>query len=149
MAHAQEQLKVRQKSRLTVLLLVVCFVALLAAVDLTYSTLHTMSRLDGIEAQRDRWQNPSAVLGALNLRQGQTVVDLGCGSGYLSLKLSQAVGPDGRVIAEDIRRLPLAFVFLRSLKQGERNIHLLLGDAEDPHLPSSKSRCSRYPEYLP
>jgi len=139
MTHAQERVKARPRVRLKVLLLVVCSLAFLAAADLIYSTIHTLSRLEPIEAQRDQWQRPSAVLQALNLRWGETVVDLGCGSGYFSLKLASAVGPSGRVIAEDIRRLPLAFVLMRSLKRGERNIHVRLGTSEDPRLSSSRA----------
>ena len=63
-----------------------------------------------IEAQRDQWQRPSEVMQALKVKDGDSVVDLGCGSGYFSLKLSDPIGRNGKVIAEDIRRLSLTFL---------------------------------------
>ena len=72
---------------------------------------------------------------ALNLKSGDVVVDVGCGSGYFTLKLSSEVGNDGRVIAEDIRRLPLAFLWFRAAQRRDHNVRVLLGDPADPHLP--------------
>ncbi|MCG6903152.1 MAG: methyltransferase domain-containing protein [Rhodobacter sp.] len=37
----------------------------------------------------------------LSPRRGQTVLDLGCGNGMLTLELARAVGPEGRVIGID------------------------------------------------
>ena len=54
--------------------------------------LERESRETVVEAQRDQWQRPTEVLGALALRDGATVVDLGSGAGYFALKLSPAVG---------------------------------------------------------
>lgn len=37
-------------------------------------------------------------------RQGERVIDVGCGCGDLSLALAERVGPDGRVLAVDVSR---------------------------------------------
>ena len=85
----------------------------------------------------------SFVLGALAvlcilIRPGDVVVDLGCGSRYFALKLSSPVGDNGRTIAEDIRRLPLMFLWFRAPAKREHNvqsctvirvIHIFQGDA--------------------
>ena len=47
---------------------------------------------------------------------------------------SDAVGPNGKVIAEDIRRLSLAFLWMRALRKGKHNVRVLLGDVDDPQL---------------
>src|SRR5688500_5429049 len=57
------------------------------------------SLLEGPE--RDRWQQPERIVRALGLRPGDTVADVGAGSGYLLPYLSRAVGPTGTVYAEE------------------------------------------------
>ena len=78
------------------------------------------------------------VVKALSLRQGDVVVDLGCGSGYFTLKLSSQAGKHGRVIAEDIRRLPLVFLWLRTLRDKDHNVSITHGKPTDPYLPVGK-----------
>jgi ubiquinone/menaquinone biosynthesis C-methylase UbiE len=108
--------------------------AVLVALNTGYSALNTLSRLNVVEADRDRWQRPADVVQALDLKPGNVVADLGCGSGYFTLKLSLSVGGSGRVIAEDIRRLPLAFLWFRTFQKNEHNVSILHGDPIDPHL---------------
>jgi len=115
------------------LVLVVIFLAL-GFVIIGYQTVRTLQQLTAIEAERDRWQRQSDIIRALNLRQGSTVVDLGCGSGYFALKLSQAIGSQGTVVAVDIRRLPLRILWLRALVRNQRNIRSVLSEPDDPHL---------------
>ena len=88
-----------------------------------------------MEAERDNWQRPSDVVQALNLSSGSVVVDLGCGSGYFTLKLSSPVGDGGRVVAEDIRRLSLMFLWVRAISRGEHNVRIVVGEPTDRHLP--------------
>ncbi len=105
---------------------------------LAYQALTTLNQLDVIEAERDQWQRPSEVIQALDLKDGDSVVDLGCGSGYFSLKLSDPIGRNGKVIAEDIRRLSLTFLWMRTVRKGKHNLSMHLGDLDDPRLrPSS------------
>jgi predicted methyltransferase len=121
--------------RIKLLLFFLCAVAVFVLMDVGYSALNTLSRLDVVEAQRDQWQRPSDVIDALALNPGAQVVDLGCGSGYFTLKLSPRVDPGGYVFAEDIRRLPLAFLWVRTVQKGERNVHIIHGSVADPRLP--------------
>lgn len=134
MTNTQEKVPLRPKYWVRLALFIVCAVAALIGSNVAYSILNTLSELDQIEAARDEWQRPSDVIQALNLKDGDSVVDLGCGSGYFSLKLSQPVGREGNVLAEDIRRLPLAFLWVRAARKGKHNVSVLLGDVEDPHL---------------
>jgi hypothetical protein len=50
---------------------------------------------------RARWQKPDEVVSALGLTGGETVIDLGAGSGYFAFRLAEAL-PRGKVIAADI-----------------------------------------------
>jgi ubiquinone/menaquinone biosynthesis C-methylase UbiE len=129
----------RRKSRtfrLKLALAVVGALGFLFVADTVYEAARTLRQLDAIEAERDRWQRPLAVIAALDLKRGNTVVDLGCGAGYFALKLSSAVGPAGKVYAVDIRRLSLMFLWARSIRKNTPNITTVLGTADDPHLPS-------------
>ena len=122
--------------RVKLLVFLLSALAILFVFNTAYSALNTISRLDVVEAERDRWQRPSDVVEALDLRPGNVVVDLGCGSGYFTLKLSPLVGDSGRVIAEDIRRLPLVFLWFRTVQRREHNVTILHGELDDPHLPT-------------
>ena len=48
---------------------------------------------------------------------------------------SSPVGRDGRVIAEDIRKLRLVFLWFRAVSRRDHNVNVVLGDPTDPHLP--------------
>jgi SAM-dependent methyltransferase len=101
-----------------------------------YQGVRTLQQLTAVEAERDQWQRPSEIINALDLRPGNTVADLGCGSGYFALKLSPVVGSKGTVLAIDIRRLPLNFLWVRTLLKRRHNVRTILGEPENPHLPS-------------
>ncbi|HUE39671.1 MAG TPA: methyltransferase [Candidatus Binatia bacterium] len=51
---------------------------------------------------RESWQKPDEVVRALGLKSGDTVADLGAGTGYFTRRLAAAVGPSGRIEALDI-----------------------------------------------
>jgi len=121
--------------RVKLLLFILGALAVLLVLNVGYSALETISRLNSLEAERDRWQRPSDVIEALDLTPGAVVVDLGCGSGYFTLKLSSFVGDNGQVLAEDIRRLPLAFLWFRAVTRHEHNVKIIVGEPSDPHLP--------------
>jgi arsenite methyltransferase len=53
-------------------------------------------------SDRDQWQKPDQVMSALNLHPGDTVADIGAGSGYFARRFAKKVAPNGRVLALDI-----------------------------------------------
>src|SRR6266567_3825782 len=53
--------------------------------------------------ERDDQEKPSIVLDALKLRGGETVVDLGAGSGYFTFRIAPRVGRAGKVLAVEIQ----------------------------------------------
>jgi ubiquinone/menaquinone biosynthesis C-methylase UbiE len=61
--------------------------------------------------------DPERILSGL-VRQGQTVVDIGCGLGYFSLAMAQMVGPRGRVIALDSQAEMLVRARARARRRG-------------------------------
>lgn len=84
---------------------------------------------------RDAKQRPQALVKALGLERGQTVADLGTGVGYLLPYLSEAVGGNGKVLAQDI--FPDFLAKARAAADTERlnNVQFMLGTTTDPKLP--------------
>jgi len=84
---------------------------------------------------RDAWQKPNELVAALGLARGNVVADLGAGTGYLSRRLSAAVGPDGRVFAVETE--PNLVVHLRQRAEREKtaNVVPILASTDDPRLP--------------
>ena len=63
---------------------------------------------DSLDSGIRRWlQNPTKIL-APYVREGMTVLDLGCGPGFFSIEMAKMVGPNGRVIAADLQEGMLA-----------------------------------------
>jgi len=104
-----------------------------------FQAIRTLQRLNAVEAGRDSWQKPGQIIEALNLKDGNSVVDFGSGAGYFALKLSDVVGSRGGVIAVDLRNLSLLFLRLRAFLQGKHNIRIIVGDPDDPHLPEASA----------
>ena len=111
-------------------------IVVLTTTYVLYSAIDTLRQLDLVESERDQWQRPADVLRGLELRPGNVVVDLGSGAGYFALKLSPIVGKKGQVLAVDIRKLSLSFLWIRALLSHKWNIRVVLSDEDNPHLPS-------------
>jgi ubiquinone/menaquinone biosynthesis C-methylase UbiE len=111
-------------------------ILILVAFNAVASFSNTLNRLSVVESQRDRWQRPADVLQSLGISEGSTVVDLGCGAGYFTLKLADVVGRRGEILAVDLRRLSLFFLRIRALLKNEHNVRIIVGTPDDPHLPS-------------
>lgn len=85
--------------------------------------------------ERIQEEEPDRMLAALPLRPGMTVADIGAGSGYFSFRLSQKVGPTGKVLAVDIQQEMLDEIRDRMKKVNVNNVVPVLGTIEDPQLP--------------
>ncbi len=83
---------------------------------------------------RDTWQKPEEILNALGVKKGQTAADIGAGSGYLTVKLSERIGEGGAVFAEDIQQEMLDYINKRLAEKGIKNVSLVLGTMDDPKL---------------
>ena len=73
-------------------------------------------------SDRDEWQMPDEVVAALELEPGENVADIGAGSGYFSVRLARAVGPEGRVYAVDIQQDLMDHLAARASKEGLANL---------------------------
>jgi ubiquinone/menaquinone biosynthesis C-methylase UbiE len=89
----------------------------------------------GGEADRDRWLQPDRVLRVVGVEPGMTLGEVGAGRGYFTVKLARAVGPTGRVLANDIDSGALAALEDRCRREHLENVETVLGETVDPLLP--------------
>jgi len=88
-----------------------------------------------IRAERDAEEDPSQMLGQIDLKSGMVVCDMGCGNGFYSLTLAEMVGPSGKVLAVDIQPEMLQLLSRRAASAKIENIDMILGTVIDPKLP--------------
>jgi SAM-dependent methyltransferase len=80
--------------------------------------------------ERRNEESLALLLDHLHLAGGESVLEIGCGTGAVTLPLAQAVGTQGRVVAADISEPMLDVARQRVTESGARNVTLLLGDAQ-------------------
>lgn len=75
-----------------------------------------------------------ALMEAAQLKTGERVLDVGCGTGPSLVTASKAVGPTGQVVGIDIAPPLLA----RAAERALENVALITGDAANHDYPSNK-----------
>ena len=80
--------------------------------------------------ERRNQESLALLLAHLGLSDGESVLEIGCGAGALTLPLAEAVGEHGRVVAVDISEPMLAAARQKVGERGLRNVTLLSGDAQ-------------------
>ena len=82
-------------------------------------------RLEG--ADRLSWNNPARIVAAVDVRAGDRVAEIGCGSGWFTFELERAVRPRGLVFALDMQ--PAMLQILRARRENwERILTLPCGE---------------------
>jgi ubiquinone/menaquinone biosynthesis C-methylase UbiE len=84
---------------------------------------------------RDAVQKPERVLDVLGVHEGQTVADVGCGSGYFTVHLAKRVGPRGRVYATDLQQQMLDLLGEKLETQKLANVVPVRATEADAKLP--------------
>lgn len=100
---------------------------------------HDFSDVARFEAMFDApdrvlWQHPVEVTQLVGITPGQTVADLGTGTGYFLPYLSVAVGPSGHVLALDSEPAMVEHVRARTAREGIANVEARAVAADDPGL---------------
>jgi 2-polyprenyl-3-methyl-5-hydroxy-6-metoxy-1,4-benzoquinol methylase len=91
--------------------------------------------IGGIEGNNpgyDASRAPAKVVAALGLTAGQRVADVGAGRGYLTLRLADAVGAKGRVVATDVDDDAIAT--LQERTKGRAQVSVRKTRPDDPML---------------
>jgi SAM-dependent methyltransferase len=87
------------------------------------------------EDARDRLGEAEEVLALAGIKRGMSVADVGAGQGYYTVRLARAVGPSGRVLAEDILADVRDTLSDRVQREKLDNVAVKLGTPENPMLP--------------
>ncbi|MFS0849396.1 class I SAM-dependent methyltransferase [Novosphingobium panipatense] len=88
------------------------------------------------ETQRDSVNEANVVMDLAKIVPGMSVADIGAGEGYYTVRLAQRVGPQGRVLAEDINQEANERLGSRVLREQLDNVSIKLGTEDDPRLPA-------------
>jgi 16S rRNA C967 or C1407 C5-methylase (RsmB/RsmF family) len=86
--------------------------------------------------EREEEERTDLLLEALAIQPGQTVADIGAGSGYFSWRMARKVGDEGRVLAVDIQSEMLEMLMRNmAMRRVEKRVKPVLGTITDPKLP--------------
>jgi SAM-dependent methyltransferase len=85
--------------------------------------------------QRETEERPDLLIEALKIKPGESVADIGAGSGYYARRIAERVGKQGIVYAEDIQPEMLVLLTNKTAALGFQNIRPILGTITDPMLP--------------
>ncbi len=83
---------------------------------------------------RDAWQMPDRVIAALGLKPGQSVADIGAGTGYFSIRLAKLPAAP-KVFAVDIEANMVAYVNQRAMREGLKNVTGVKAGPDRTNLP--------------
>ena len=86
---------------------------------------------------REQEENGVRLREWLAVEPGQAVCDLGCGNGYHTLPLAEAVGSEGRVFAVDLQPRMLELLDERAQEAGVQNLVPIEATVDDPRLPEA------------
>ena len=87
------------------------------------------------EDARDRVGEAEQVMALAGISEGMWVADIGAGEGYYTVRLGRAVGPKGRVLAEDIVASTRDRLAMRVQRENLDNVAIRLGKPDDAMLP--------------
>jgi ubiquinone/menaquinone biosynthesis C-methylase UbiE len=86
------------------------------------------------DPKRDAYQKPHEVMGALGLKPGELIADIGAGSGYFTFRLAHHVGEQGKVYAVDVSPDMILHINRRIRELKVNNVVSILAEADDPLL---------------
>lgn len=89
------------------------------------------------EDTRDRLGEAEEVMDRAGIEAGMTVADIGAGDGYYTVRLSERVGEEGRVLAQDVMPQVIERLGVRVARERLDNVAVKLGAPDDPGLPAN------------
>ena len=87
--------------------------------------------------ERETEERPQLLIEALAIQPGQTIADLGAGSGYYSFRIAPLVGDQGKVLAIDVEPRMLRIISERARRERVNNVFTVLSTPSDPNLTAN------------
>jgi ubiquinone/menaquinone biosynthesis C-methylase UbiE len=87
--------------------------------------------------EREKEEQPARLLALLKFKPGEVVADVGAGSGYLTFRVAEKVGPTGKVLAVDVQPEMLDIIRQKMKAKDVKNVEPVLGAEADPKLPAA------------
>ena len=140
---AQELIRLIHKTRLLALSIAMLLGA--AVAHLSFAQVHTDTVhhrfQDGehwakIFESRERveWQQPDKVVEAMKLEPGQTVIDIGAGTGFFTRRFARAIAPSGQAIGLDVEPDMVSYMKADATKLGLKDYDARVVKPDDPAL---------------
>ena len=89
-----------------------------------------------VRPEREAEEQPDKALDLLEIPKGATAADIGAGAGYITWRLAERVGPNGKVYANDIQPAMLTILRRHMKDRHLDNVETVLGMMDDPRLPA-------------
>jgi precorrin-6B methylase 2 len=86
---------------------------------------------------REAEERTDLLIDSMQLKAGETVADIGAGSGYFCWRMAKLVGPQGKILGVDIQQEMLDLLQRNMAKRGITNVTSVLGTTNDPKLAAS------------
>lgn len=83
---------------------------------------------------RYRFFGPSRILQGADIQPGQTVLEVGCGTGFFTLPAARLLGEQGSLVAMDILPMSVEAVTKRVQTVNLKNVRVVQGDALNTQL---------------
>ncbi|MFN2121027.1 MAG: class I SAM-dependent methyltransferase [Anaerolineales bacterium] len=97
--------------------------------------VRTMARI--MESRlRYRFFGPVRILQDAEIRPGQAVLEVGCGTGFFTLPAARRLGDQGSLVAMDVLPESVEAVTRKMQAADVRNVRVVRGDALDTRMPA-------------
>jgi ubiquinone/menaquinone biosynthesis C-methylase UbiE len=95
----------------------------------------TLVQVEKNEVELNKLQPPDKVMNAIGVKPGMIIGDIGAGAGRWSVLLAVRVGPEGKILANDIDENGLKLIRERCRKYNIPNIETIQGTVEETGFP--------------
>ena len=90
-----------------------------------------------VRPEREAEEQPDRALDLIGIAKGSTVADVGAGNGYITWRMAERVGPQGKVYANDVQPEMLTMLRRNMEQRKLTNVETVLGAYDDPKLPAN------------